>query len=689
MDGCDGAGDGDELVVAGDGMIADRRCAPRARSTPDRSATTSASASGGTSAADAEAGAQRRVAARSRSTSAASPGARPALEQPTGGRHQLGAGDLDGLRLPDRPTQADRRARARRRRRPAPSWSARPAHAVRDEVVRASCHRRRPGWARRRTARSSRLAGRAGRRRAPRCRPRPSRSLVAKAAPPTATTSPSPLGRDHDEGEVAAAQARRAGQAGVVADGGATVDRLDAVEGRDRADAAVERPPGRARRPGGRRRDERRARVGDDQGAALRAPRRAPRRSAPRRGGRRAAARRRRPSSGSPTESSTSAPEALEERHEGAGARGDRRSAGRAGARRSGRRRAGRRRAAPRRRTPPPPRPAERPLSATRDAPGPGVELGEASRLGGAGGGAAVPGRLEELGGGRQRRGGVRAGVTATSRTYSPAVRPGLLGDGAPPHEVGHQRPVAAPQPLGPATLRLEALGLGPPLRGGRASAPPSPRARPADASAGSGDPAVADEQVHDAAERAGHDDPGQHRAPASAHQGPERLRELVADPPHAPGRGSTPAAGRSGPRRGSGPRGRGPRRGRASDGGRPIRWPRGTPRWRRARGRAPRCAPAGRGRSSTVMPATTGIVISCVRIVDRRGQHPADAVGAEAQTTSSVGSSPIAVSKRSSTRTLSRANAEHHPEATAHQAGRAAHRRDRARAPPRRSPGR
>ena len=43
----------------------------------------------------------------------------------------------------------------------------------------------------------------------------------------------------------------------------------------------------------------------------------------------------------------------------------------------------------------------------------------------------------------------------------------GLLGDGAPSHEVGHERPVTAAQPLRPPTRRLQAGGLGSPLLGG------------------------------------------------------------------------------------------------------------------------------------------------------------------------------------------------------------------------------
>ena len=110
----------------------------------------------------------------------------------------------------------------------------------------------------------------------------------------------------------------------------------------------------------------------------------------------------------------------------------------------------------------------------------------------------------------------------------------GLLGDGAASHEVGHERPVTAAQPLRPPTRRLQAGRLGSPLLGGSRQLDHDVglvRRHPG----GEGHPTVAHQEVDHTADRGGQDHPGEDGATASADQAPERAGQLVPDPPHDP----------------------------------------------------------------------------------------------------------------------------------------------------------
>ena len=454
MDGCDGAGDGHELVVGGDGMIADGgegrrpgrpRCAPRRRW---------ASASGGALGGTPEPGARGRAA--------------ELAAQHLGGVAPA-TGRARGAGRPRPP------ARTRRSPRAGPRATGRPRRIARHSGVDA----RRPCRAGGRLGatpsetRSYRVLSPppAGMRRVDEAdgRAAPGASSAAastalsglveqlvgaKAAPPTATTVAVALVGDDDEGEsrLPRHDERPAPCRSAAAAPPSTVptpSRAATVQMPRSSVLGLERvarraPVGANDEPG----------VGDDQRAAAPTQSSTSSRCSSSRPSTRTSATSS-PSSGRPTDSSTSAPSALEQRDERARAQRRRPSEGRAAARRPAPPPSeGDREQARRRRTPATTAPRADGATQPRRPDGEDllVERREPRRLRGAGGGTAVPGRLEQLGGGRQRR--RRVGEAHATSAHVLARRAtGLLGDDAAPHEVGDQRPVAAaqrPRPSGP-----------------------------------------------------------------------------------------------------------------------------------------------------------------------------------------------------------------------------------------------
>ncbi len=524
MDGCDGAGDGDELVVGGDGMIADGGArlvqvdAGCARRPP------AASVAGGS------VGGTPRRARRSRRSPLAQHLGR--LARRAAPLEQAAGGGRPARSRRSRPAAARGTGRPRRTARQSgvheegqAELQAGATDAVGHEVVRASCRRRRPGAARRRSARSCPAGARAG--------PAASTALSSSAEPVVGGEGGAadghdvarPLGRD-------ARRRRSRGCRGTTSGAGRCRSgrprrrrpsrprraqrscrcRRSRASGVERRRRAATR--GRERRPGvGDDEACRRARtqaehlvglllveaIGQQQGDVV----------ALRRAARPRARRRRRGSSRSDTSAlvpsgpsdrgssggpSSGAPPSRRDREQPrADAPGDH--------------------GAPRREPlsdPAPPGPGRR---ARRSAPprrrpvvAPPYQAASNSSVAAA-----------------SERGGVRAGSTATSRTYSPAVRPACSGIDPSAHEIRDQRAVAAPQPLGPATLGLEALGLGSPLRG---------RAGQLHHHLGLGGVGRARERRPGRSGRAGtprrrrraaQDDPRQHRAPAAARRGVPR----------------------------------------------------------------------------------------------------------------------------------------------------------------------
>ena len=249
MDGGDGSGDGDELVVGGDGT--GPRPPPRraSGSAPVRSATTSASVAGGRARRARRSRADRARRSRARSTSAAAPADRPRSSRrpaaPTSSDPAISTGCVSGT---GRPSRTARQAAYTRKAMPScrPSATDAVGHEVAERLVAAAGRERRvdephgacPGRARAAPPPARRCRRRRGarwwrsrRRRRPRRRPRP-RSRAA-------TNAKSRLPR-HDE----------CAAAGVVALREAAVDLLDPVERVDRADPALDGARRRRRAPG-------------------------------------------------------------------------------------------------------------------------------------------------------------------------------------------------------------------------------------------------------------------------------------------------------------------------------------------------------------------------------------------------------------------------------------------------------
>ena len=182
------------------------------------------------------------------------PADRPRSSRRPAAPDQLRAGDLDRLRLR---TGRPRRTPARRRRRRRPHRAARPARRTPSEIRSYSVLSPPPA--------GQRSVDEPHRGAPVRCeQPAPStalsasssRSFVAKAAPPIATTSPRRR-RAPRRTRSRGSPRQEAWPSGVVAQRPAVVDLVDAIERRDRAEPAIDGAASSASRQERHRRDER------------------------------------------------------------------------------------------------------------------------------------------------------------------------------------------------------------------------------------------------------------------------------------------------------------------------------------------------------------------------------------------------------------------------------------------------